>query len=229
MSSEDSDRPQLAVIVPVYNEESAIRPVLDEWRRVLDSLNIRYVMAIYNDGSRDNTAEILREYQERYPERIRVVDKTNSGHGPTILRGYREWAEKSEWLFQMDSDNEMGASSFPILWAERENYDFLLGKRDGRAQPFARKLISLVSRQVVTMFYGRSVWDVNAPYRLMRSSAFKDLFSRIPDDTFAPNLIISGYVGRCKLRYTQYDVPHTNRQTGEVSIRKWKLLTSAVR
>lgn len=220
---------ELAVIVPVYNEREAIVPVLDEWRQMLDSLGMRYRIAAYNDGSRDGTTEILTEYGKKHSDTVCVTNKENSGHGPTILRGYREYVEKSEWLFQIDSDNEMPAASFPLLWAAREKSDFLLGRRAGRHQPFSRKLVSMFSRLAVRLFYRASVWDVNAPYRLMRSNCFVQLFSKIPPDTFAPNVIISGFVGKEKLRFAEFDIPHTNRQTGEVSIRKWKLLKSAVR
>jgi len=120
----------------------------------------------------------------------------------------------------MDSDNEMGPETFPMLWKDRENYDFLLGQRDGRIQALPRKVISLVSRCVISFFYGKSVYDVNAPYRLMRSASFAKVFDKIPSDTFAPNVIISGFVGLKKLRFKEYEVPHRERTTGKVSIKK---------
>ncbi len=219
----------LCVVVPVYNEEEAIASVLDEWRQLLDSLSIRYRILAYNDGSKDATADILNDYAFRYPESVQACNKANEGHGPTILRGYREASQLAQWVFQMDSDNEMGSGLFPQMWAEREDYDFLLGMRDGRKQPMPRKIISFVSRCVVSIFYKKSVWDVNAPYRLMRSSSFESIYKSIPDDTFAPNLIVSGHVGREQLRFKQYAIPHQDRQTGEVSIKKWRLLKAASR
>lgn len=221
---------ELAVVVPVYNERDSIRSVLEEWCETLKKLGIRFCVFAYDDGSKDDSADVLRSVASAYPRNIKVISKQNSGHGPTILRGYREVSPLSEWVFQMDSDNEMSASSFYQLWMRRENYDFLLGSRQGRKQPIARSLVSLVSRLVIRFFYGAgTVWDVNSPYRLMRSSAFKDLFRMIPESTFAPNLIVSGYVARKCLNYYEIQVPHKERQTGEVSIRKWRLFKAAVR
>lgn len=160
---------------------------------------------------------------------IDVHDKPNGGHGNTILTAYREAAADGfDWIFQIDSDDEMGPEKFGELWEKRDDYDFLVGIRDGRIQALPRKVISFVSRCCVKLFYGRkTIWDVNTPYRLMRVSAFKDVFSTIPLTTFAPNVIISGMVARKGLRFFETRVPQHDRTTGEVSIKKWKLLKAA--
>lgn len=162
---------------------------------------------------------------------IEVRDKPNGGHGNTILTGYREAAADGfDWIFQIDSDDEMGPEKFGELWEKRGNYDFLVGIRDGRVQALPRKVISFVSRCCVKLFYGRkTIWDVNTPYRLMRTSAFKDVFAAIPLTTFAPNVIISGMVARKGLRFFEMRVPQHDRTTGEVSIKKWKLLKAAAK
>lgn len=123
----------------------------------------------------------------------------------------------------------MGPEKFGELWSRRHDYDFLVGIRDGRVQTFARKAVSFVSRLCVRLFYGRGVWDVNTPYRLMRVSAFADFFRRIPLTTFAPNVILSGLAARHRLRCFETRVPQHDRTTGEVSIKKWKLLKAAVK
>lgn len=223
-------RLDLCVVMPVYNEEGAIDGVLRKWKDVLDGLGIRYEIHAWNDGSRDSTGAILARSAATSGGRIVARDKPNSGHGPTILGGYRVAAERAEWVFQIDSDDEMGPESFPELWNRRTEFDFLLGRRDGRVQPLPRKIVSLVSRLSIRLFYGRGgVWDVNSPYRLMRSSAFRPFFRAIPDATFAPNVILSGLAARHGLRCFEMPVPQHDRTTGEVSIKKWKLLKAAAR
>ncbi len=219
----------LTVVMPVYNEAEAIGPVLEKWTVMLDALNIHYRINAYNDGSKDATGEILAEISASSGGKVNGISKPNSGHGPTILRGYREAALNSDWVFQVDSDDEMGPESFPKLWAARENYDFLVGRRDGRCQPFARKIISFISRLCVRVFYGKGIWDVNTPYRLMRATLFQKYYDSIPKDTFAPNVILSGLAARHKLRMLEIPVPQRDRMTGEVSIKKWKLLKAAIK
>ncbi len=220
---------QLAVIMPVYNEEGAIKDVVEKWTQELNKHRINYNICVYNDGSKDNTAKILEELVHKEP-RLIAVNKANSGHGPTILTGYRQCSQGYDWIFQIDSDDEMGTVGFIELWNKREDYDFLLGIRDKRVQQLPRKIISAVSRLCIKTFYGTGgPWDVNSPYRLIRSEKFKDLFNQIPDNTFAPNVIISGYAAKKKLRVFETPVKCTFRTTGEVSIKKWKLLKAAAK
>lgn len=219
---------ELALIMPVYNEEGAIKNVLEKWNNTLSSLNIDYQIFVYNDGSKDKTPEILNAISSEY-KNITTINKENSGHGPTILKGYCDNANDFEWIFQIDSDDEMKEDSFYKLWEKRQNYDFLIGTRDGRKQALSRKIISAVSRMCIKIFYGQGVWDVNSPYRLMRTKKFKDIYFKIPKDTFAPNVIISGYCARKKLRFLEIPVYCGIRETGEISIKHFKLFKAAVK
>ncbi len=216
----------VAIVMPVYNEEACIGDVVSDWTRVLDALEINYRMIVLNDGSRDNTAGVLRAYEDN--PNVQVVNKPNSGHGPTILQGYRQACEEAEWVFQVDSDNEMPAEHFKLVWDVRTGHDAVIGIRDGRMQPLPRKVISAVSRMIVRVFYGFGIADVNCPFRLMRSAILKDLLRTIPDDTFAPNVALSGMLVLHKNKIQNVPIPHNDRQTGEVSIKKWKLLKAAV-
>lgn len=220
---------RLCVVMPVYNEQDAIGPVLEKWAKALDTLGMDYRIRPYNDGSKDDSLAVMRTAVEQLP-RVEVKDKPNGGHGNTILTGYREAvADGFDWVFQIDSDDEMGPEKFNELWSRRGDFDFLVGIRDGRVQALPRKVILFVSRLCVRLFYGKSVWDVNTPYRLMRVSSFKDFYSSIPMTTFAPNVILSGLAARHRLRCFETRVPQHDRTTGEVSIKKWKLLKAAAR
>lgn len=223
-----SDR--LCVVMPVYNERDAIGPVLEKWHAALDGLGIDFEIRPYNDGSKDDTLAVMKAAVERLGPRVAVRDKPNGGHGNTILTGYREAAADGfDWVFQIDSDDEMSPEKFGELWGRRNEYDFLVGIRDGRQQALPRKVVSLVSRLCVRIFYGKGVWDVNTPYRLMRVSAFRDFYAAIPLSTFAPNVILSGLAARHALRSFEIRVPQHDRTTGEVSIKKWKLLKAAAK
>lgn len=217
----------LTVVMPVYNEAECICEVLDSWLAELGQLGVEFTLLVLNDGSRDNTGAVLEKYRDT--PGVTVVNKPNSGHGPTILQGYRTAVAQSQWVFQVDSDNEMEARHFVRVWERREGRDAVIGVRDGRAQPLPRKVISAVSRLIVRLFYGPGIADVNCPFRLMKSAALAPLLEKIPEDTFAPNVAIAGLLVRERLSVTNVPIPHSDRQTGEVSIRKWKLFKAAVK
>jgi len=118
----------LTVIMPVYNEAECIEGVARSWLGMLKSQGMSFTLLLINDGSRDGTRERL-DHLAREAE-ISVVHKQNEGHGPTILGGYRQASKDSEWVFQVDSDDEIRASCFPALWAARIGQRYSASGRD---------------------------------------------------------------------------------------------------
>jgi dolichol-phosphate mannosyltransferase len=218
---------QLTVVMPVYNEEASLPGCARSWTAMLDSLGIDYRLLIINDGSKDSTAEALEKLQ-KHP-RVVGVTKENEGHGPTILRGYTVGVRTSEWVFQVDSDDEIPASAFPAVWAARDGVDAVFGIRTGRFQPIDRRVISKIAAITTRIALHGRVRDVNVPFRLMRAQALAPVVASLPADTFAPNIIISGALGRDAMTFTEVAVPHTERQAGEVSIAGWGAIKAAMR
>ena len=208
---------ELSVVVPVYNEEEIIQHVVEDWVQELNQLLTSYVIYLYNDGSSDKSLDILKSYKRKYPNHINIIDKKNSGHGPTILQGYLDNID-SKWIFQVDSDNEIKALHFKKFWKNKADYDFIVGRRINRNIPLFRKMMSWISFFVVAAMYGRGVRDVNCPYRLMKTSFFKEFFKDVPKDTFAPNVIISGIAIKKKAKIKEYDVEFETRTTGNNSL-----------
>lgn len=215
----------LTIIVPVYNEDEVIKSVLMNWVSFLKDLNIDFEIIVYNDGSKDNTLEKVNQVASKNKEVI-AIDKKNSGHGPTIIQGYRD--SLSKWVFQMDSDDEIKVNEFEKFWSARKNYDFIVGKRSNRRSPLSRKIITYVSRLTVFLLYGNKVFDVNCPFRLYRREKFQSTFNKIPIDTFAPNIILSGIASKMDMNVKEIEVEFFPRETGEVSIQKFKLLKVAI-
>lgn len=215
----------LAVVMPVFNEEECIGEVVDSWIESLNEKSIQYKIIVINDGSQDGTQTALSIYEN--DPRVMLINKPNSGHGPTILQGYREGLALADWVFQCDSDNEMHAEHFDLLWSCKDNYDALFGIRANREQNPGRKVISAGSTLLVHVLFGSGVKDVNVPYRLIRSSLLSLIVDKIPPSTLAPNVIISGAVTASGACIYNCPIPHINRQTGTVSIMKWKLIKFA--
>lgn len=98
----------LTVLVPVYNVEKYIRRCLDSLLlpEVLDDIEILVV----NDGSRDSSADIVKEYQIRFPQTIVFVDKENGGHGSTINVGIEK--ASGQYFKVIDSDDWVNVADF---------------------------------------------------------------------------------------------------------------------
>lgn len=219
---------RLDIVMPVYNEAGRVGCVLEAWSAVCRQLaDADWTIHVYDDGSRDGTADVLARAAAASGGRIVVHAQSNRGHGPTVLRGYRESVERgADWIFQTDSDGEMPPAALKDLWEHRHDADFLAGIRTGRRQSLGRRIMSAVSRGTVLLGFGRSIHDVNVPYRLMRAKAFSTLFVSVPASAFAPNVILSGLAAREGLRIHETPVPHT-AQVGSTA--KWRMVRGAVR
>jgi len=218
---------ELALVLPVYNEEECIEQVIRQWADCFEGLGIDFRIIAINDGSRDASWDRMQAYLGRAD--IELVNKPNEGHGPSILRGYQSAVEVAEWVFQCDSDDEMSADSFPELWQLRNDNDAIFGYRAGREQDAVRKMVTSVSRATVRMFFGSKIRDVNTPYRLMRANMLKQILPDIPADTFAPNVLISGAISRGAWKVAEVAVPHEHRRTGSVSLFRWGLIKASAR
>jgi dolichol-phosphate mannosyltransferase len=220
------ERRDLTVVMPVYNEEEGIDGCVRSWITELAGLGVDFRIDIYDDGSTDGTAEALKAVAEL--PCVRVHAKGNEGHGPTILRGYREAVTESVWVFQVDSDDEIPATAFPEVWAQIDGRDAVFGTRVGRDQTIDRLVISKVAALTARALFSSQVRDVNVPYRLMRCSTLAPVVAAIPSTTFAPNVIISGALSRGSCRIAEVDVPFTPRRTGTASIMGFGALRPAV-
>ena len=91
----------LSISVAAYNSEDYLRRCLDSLvnTSILDELDI----IIVNDGSKDATLDIAREYENRFPESVRVIDKENGGHGSTINSSLA--VAKGKYYKIVDSDD----------------------------------------------------------------------------------------------------------------------------
>ena len=209
----------LQVVMPVYNEEKNIAAVIDQWCTQLDACAIRYSILALDDGSTDGTASVLQALRDKWGARLEPVRQSNAGHGPTILKGYREAiARRAPWIFQIDSDGQCDPCYFPQFWAGRDGHDFIAGRRERREDGPGRVFISLVLRTVVRLISGVDCRDANVPYRLMRTDAIAPLAAKIPDNCFFTNAGLSVLALRAHLRVKLIPIVFRARLGGRTTV-----------
>jgi len=212
--------PQLAIVMPVYNEEANIRNVLEEWFPVLDEQGISYCFVPLNDGSKDGTLDVLKEMAAQHPEKIAWIDKPNSGHGRTCRVGYERALEMGAlWILQIDSDGQCDPAYFSEFWRQREEADCVFGFGSVRDDGLARKVISRICTLLTTLVAGVAVRDGNVPYRLMCREALEKGLSQVPADFDIQNVALTVALKRLpELRWKYVPIRFRDRQGGSNSI-----------
>jgi dolichol-phosphate mannosyltransferase len=217
----------LAVVIPVHNEDACISRVVNSWLDLLAHMGLRHRILVFDDGSQDGTAAQLGSF--RHIPVVEVVHQPNIGHGPTILRGYRHATEIADWVFQCDSDEEIRTDHFPDFWRRRDNFDAVFAVRQRQTQTVSRAVVSAAARWIVASLFGKGIRDVNVPYRLLRAAPLKKVVAGIPPDTLAPNIIISGSLARARLPVLEIRVSCEGRRSGATSLAKFRLGRFAAR
>ena len=98
----------LTIVIPTYNTEKYIRRCLDSIivPEALDDIEV----LIINDGSKDNSVAISKEYSDKYPESVKIIDKENGGHGSTINKGLE--IANGKYFRVLDSDDWFDTNAF---------------------------------------------------------------------------------------------------------------------
>jgi dolichol-phosphate mannosyltransferase len=220
----------LYVVMPIYNEQASIGGVVREWKECLDKVAPEHRILILNDGSKDNTAQVLADLAAATPG-VEVINKPNSGHGRTCIMGYGEAIQRgARWIFQIDSDGQCDPRYFAAAWEKRGQYAAVYGKRMDRDDGTARKVISFFCRLATHIATGVNVRDPNVPYRLMRADILKPAIVDFPQDFGLANILVSVIVQKgLGSRMGFIPIGFRDRTGGEPSVKWGKFVTEGMK
>ena len=210
----------LFIIVPAYNESANIGGFIKEWYPVIEKCNIEgnSKLVIINDGSKDNTYEIIQSYAKTRPLLVPLT-KQNSGHGSTLLFGYRyALANHADYIFQTDSDGQTNPSEFQQFWDIRQQYDAIIGNRLTRQDGLFRKFTQQVLLIILRVTFGVKIPDSNAPFRLMKAGLVEKYINKMPKDYNLPNVMLTTYFSFFNEKVKFVEISFKPRQGGKNSI-----------
>lgn len=218
---------KLFIVMPAYNEAENIEDVVRQWHPVAKRINKggnQCSIVIANDGSKDNTWEILSGLKEKY-EYLIPLNKANSGHGATVLYLYRyAIAEGANFIFQTDSDGQTLPEEFWQMWSSKDKYDFQIGTRGGRQDGASRVFVTKTLRFVVWVMFKVWVKDANTPFRLMKSAKLAEIMKLVPEDFFLANVAISAIAVKRSYNIGWYPITFRPRQGGVNSINMKRII-----
>jgi glycosyltransferase involved in cell wall biosynthesis len=158
----------LSVVIPAYNEEKIIGSVIKDIKEVLDSIGINYEIIAINDGSTDNTANILKEMN------IRVINHPiNKGYGRSLLSGIEN--ARYEWVMIIDSDGSYPPKEITKLLEYIPQFDLVIGARKGSLfwGDYRKAILRYIYLRIAQFVAGEKVEDPNSGLRIFRKSDIK--------------------------------------------------------
>jgi glycosyltransferase involved in cell wall biosynthesis len=166
-------RPELSVIIPVFNEEENIVPLVERLFAVLATLGKRFEVIAVNDGSRDGSLLRLREQAALRPE-LRVVDfRRNYGQTAAMMAGIDHAA--GDVILSIDADLQNDPADIPRLLAKLdEGCDVVSGWRTERKDAAVRRnLVSRVANRVISWLSGVELHDYGCTLKAYRADVIK--------------------------------------------------------
>ena len=115
----------ISIIIPAFNEEQRIGKTLD---RYLKRYNENSEVIVVLNGCQDNTLEVVKEFQQIYPERLRWINiPERIGKGGAIIEGYK--IARGKLVGYVDADGSTGPEEFQSLIDQIQNHDGVLASR----------------------------------------------------------------------------------------------------
>jgi len=174
------------VLLPAYNEEEALQPLLEKIDERLTEVGYRYRVVVVNDGSSDGTADELVRLSERFPIDV-ITHRFNRGLGETARDGFEHVAEiggRDDVVVRMDCDDTHDPKYIPAMVAKlNEGYEVVTTSRYARGggqigvNLYRRTLSRCANLLLKTCFPVRGLKEYTCGYRAYRVSFLHDALS----------------------------------------------------
>jgi undecaprenyl-phosphate 4-deoxy-4-formamido-L-arabinose transferase len=212
-------RPSISVVIPVYNEQENLEALFTRLTTVMDGTGKPYEILFTNDGSRDRSGEMLREFHQRRPKQVRVIDfNGNFGQHMAIMAAFER--ARGEVIVTLDADLQNPPEEIPKLLKEVENgHDVVGGYRRNRQDTFFRKYASKVINGIRAKITNIRMKDQGCMLRAYRRNIVESIVASEETSTFIPALAYSYAASPAEV-----EVEHAARAAGESKYRLYDLV-----
>lgn len=215
-----TDKPELSLVIPVYNEEANLSELIRRTLAACDPMGISYEMILVDDGSADNSAQMIREAAEKNGGKVvGVFLTTNFGQHAAVTAGLQTSVGK--YVITLDADLQNPPEEIPKLVEKlREGYDVVGTIRENRKDTFFRRWASkTVNLMVRKLCNGKTMTDYGCMLRGYSRTVVNAILQCPEHGKFIPMLAMS-YARRT----VEIHVKHADRMAGESKYNFWKLI-----
>ncbi len=189
----------LSLVIPFYNEEENVHEVVFEIIQEFDQRKISYSLICVNNGSSDNTPNILIDLSEKYPQIKTVTVEKNKGYGFGVLKGLQ--LANNYYVGYSVGDGQISAADVAKVYevAKNDNLDFCQGKRNTR-DSLLRKLSTRTHNLIFHLFFPCSVYDIGSNPKIMRKNVFDEIKPMSEGWFIDGEIILKNYLRNSKMK-----------------------------
>lgn len=211
-------QPYISIVIPVYNEEANLEPLMARLHPVAEGLSLPYEIIFVNDGSRDHSLDILQQMVERYPG-VKVIEfNGNFGQHMAILSAFE--VAQGEMVITLDADLQNPPEEIPRLVSEIEKGHDVVGTiRQQRQDSAFRKMASRIVNITTNKMTGMAMSDYGCMLRAYHRYVVENINRCRETTTFIPALAQTFASNPVEI-----EVGHSERATGESKYSLYRLI-----
>ena len=203
-----SEKIDVSVVVPLFNEEESLKELYERIARVLTNEGYSFEIIFVDDGSRDNSLEVLKSLRDR-DKRVKIISfMRNYGKSAALAEGFR--VARGDYVITMDADLQDNPEEIPSLISRlNEGFDLVSGWKKKRRDPLTKTLPSKIFNLVTSLVTGIRLHDFNCGLKAYRKEVVKRLSIYGELHRFIP--VLAEWEG---FRVTEKEVAHSERKFG---------------
>ena len=204
-----AEQPKISIVIPLYNEEESIPHLVEALDAAIANYGQPAEVIIVDDGSRDNSFKLLKEYAARDPRFTIIRFRRNFGQTAAFAAGFAQ--ARGEVVITMDADLQNDPMDIPLLMAKvDEGYDIVSGWRKDRQDRWLdRKLPSMMANRLISNVTDVKLHDYGCSLKAYRTEVLRHVHLYGELHRFIPAL--ASQVGAT---VTEVPVNHRSRQYG---------------
>jgi len=161
-----------SVVIPAYNEERSIRQLYKEIKSVMENIG-PYEVLFIDDGSTDNTKQLLNELEKENKDIKYFSFQKNFGKAAAYAAGFDN--AKGDIIITLDGDLQDNPKDIPALLEKLKKSDLVVGWKYRKKTDMCRKLASRIFNLLNLIFFGIKLHDINSGFRVMKKEVTENL------------------------------------------------------
>jgi glycosyltransferase involved in cell wall biosynthesis len=165
----------ISVVIPAFNEAESLPELISRIAKVEHGMKMTFEILIVDDGSRDNTLEVLRNLKKEHKNLKVISFRRNYGKSAALSQAFK--TAEGQYIITMDADLQDDPDEIPNLInkIESDDLDLVSGWKKKRYDPFSKTLPSKLFNRVTSLLTGIRIHDFNCGLKAYRSAVIKDL------------------------------------------------------